>query len=179
MFRRRLTPVIRSLLLAGALSVGAEARPLATSSAALAAEQPKAANLELVLNDLAGQAVRLNQFKGRVIVLNLWATWCGPCRKEIPDLIKLQATYPDDVTVIGIVIQDKFGENVKKVVREFGIRYPVVDGNDHTDFERAYGPFWALPISIVIDRQGLVRKKHQGQVTLEQLQREIRPLIPR
>ena len=141
-------------------------------------EQSKAANLDLVLKDLSGNDVRLTQFKGKIIVLNLWATWCGPCRKEIPDLIKLQAAYPnDDVAVIGVVVQDKFGDNVRSFTKKFGISYPIVDGNEHEEFEKAFGPFWALPTSIFIDRQGHVRKKHQGQATSQQLDREVRTLL--
>lgn len=142
-----------------------------------AVAQPKSLNLEISLRDLSGNSVTLSDFKGKVIVLNLWATWCGPCRKEIPDLIKLQAAYPKDVAVIGVVVLDKFGEKVQSFVREYGIAYPVLDGNDRQDFEDAFGPFWGLPTSFVIDRQGRLRKKHQGQVTRQQLEREITPLI--
>ena len=163
------------LVLLGAPTAGAE-RPTTTGQST---QRPEVTNLDLSLKDLAGKDVRLSEFKGKVIVLNLWATWCGPCRKEIPDLIKLQSVYPDDVAVIGIVVQDKFGENVRTFAQKFGIRYPILDANDHAGFEKAFGPFWALPTSILVDRDGRIRKKHQGQVTLQQLQRDIRPLIPR
>ena len=145
--------------------------------AATPPSQAKVINLAITLRDLKGAPVTLSQFKGKVIVLNLWATWCGPCRKEIPDLIKLQAAYPKDVAVIGVVVLDKFGEKVTSFVRDFGITYPVLDGNDREDFEDAFGPFWGLPTSFVIDRHGRLHKKHQGQVTRQQLEREIRPLI--
>ena len=145
--------------------------------AATPPSEPKTINLAITLKDLKGNPVTLSQFKGKVIVLNLWATWCGPCRKEIPDLIKLQAAYPQDVAVIGVVVLDKFGEKVTSFVRDFGITYPVLDGNDREDFEDGFGPFWGLPTSFVIDRQGRLQKKHQGQVTRQQLEREIKPLI--
>lgn len=177
MYPRRTARVIRSLLLIVVASAATEASPLRATSAASTAEQLNAANLDLVLKDLDSKDVRLSQFKGKVIVLNLWATWCGPCRKEIPDLLKLQAAYRGDVAVLGIVVQDKFGANVRAFAREFGIGYPILNGNDHQEFEKAFGPFWGLPTSVVVDREGRIRKKHQGQVTMQQLEREIRPLI--
>ena len=165
--RRRLTELL-CLGLVVALADG----PLVAAQS-----QPKVANLEIALKDLKGAPVTLSQFKGKVIVLNLWATWCGPCRKEIPDLIKLQAAYPTDVAVIGVVVLDKFGDKVSTFVRDFGITYPVLDGNDRADFEDAFGPFWGLPTSLVIDRHGRLQKKHQGQITRQELERAIRPLI--
>lgn len=137
----------------------------------------KPLNVSIALKDLSGEDVTLNSYKGKVIVLNLWATWCRPCRKEIPDLIKLQAAHPNDLVVVGVVIQDKFGEKVRAVVREFGIRYPILDGNDRRDFEDAFGPFWGLPMSFVIDQMGRLQKKHHGQVTQQQLEREISALL--
>ena len=163
----------RTILLCVALAGTVGARPLRAAPPA----QPKPVNLEVTLKDLNGASVTLSQFKGKVIVLNLWATWCGPCKKEIPDLIKLQAAYPNDVVVVGVVVLDKFGEKVSSFVHDYGITYPVLDGNDRDDFENAFGPFWGLPTSFVIDRQGRLQKKHQGQVTRQQLEREISPLI--
>lgn len=170
------TRFIRPLLLVliGA-AIGAIERP--ATATRLIDEQPKAANLDVVLKDLNGRDVRLSQFKGKVIVVNLWATWCGPCRKEIPDLITLQTTYPDDVAVLGVVVQDKFGDSVRAFAEEFGIAYPILDGNDHQEFEKAFGPFWGLPTSIFIDRQGRIHKKYQGQATRQQLEREARSLL--
>lgn len=140
-------------------------------------QQAQPLNLGIALKDLSGKDVTLNSYKGKVIILNLWATWCRPCRKEIPDLIKLQAAHPTDLVVVGVVLQDKFGEKVKAFVREFGIPYPVLDGNDREDFEDAFGPFWGLPTSFVIDQTGRLHKKHQGQVTQQQLEREVSALL--
>lgn len=163
------------MMLIGALIASSQV----PSAAAPLTKQRKVANLDLTLKDLKGNEVRLSEFKGKVIVLNLWATWCGPCRKEIPDLIKLQAAYPDDVAVIGVVIQDKLGEKVRAFVQEFRVPYPILDGNDHAEFEKAFGPFWGLPTSILIDREGRIRKKHQGQATLQQFKSDVRPLLSR
>ena len=163
----------RKVLLCALFATTLVGRPIAAPPPS----EPKTLDLAITLNDLKGNPVTLSQFKGKVIVLNLWATWCGPCRKEIPDLIKLQAAYPKDVAVIGVVVLDKFGDKVTSFARQFGITYPVLDGNDREDFEDAFGPFWGLPTSFVIDRQGRLQKKHQGQVTRLQLEREITPLL--
>lgn len=114
---RGITPPL--VVLIGTLIAGSEL----PTTAASCTEQLKLANLDLTLKDLTGKDIRLNEFKDKVIVLNLWATWCGPCRKEIPDLIKLQARYSNDVAVIGIVVQDKFGEKVRTFAQEFGRLY--------------------------------------------------------
>ena len=168
---RGITPPL--VVLIGALIAGSEL----PTTAAPSTEQLKVADLDLTLKDLTGKNVRLIEFKGKVIVLNLWATWCRPCREEIPDLIKLQARYSNDVAVIGIVVQDKFGEKVRTFAQEFGIPYPILDGNDQHEFDKSFGPFWGLPTSILIDRDGRIRKKHQSQITLQQLEREVVPLI--
>ena len=164
-------------LLAGIAVGGAATAVGAAETLETEWQQAKPLNLNIALKDLNGNDVALHSYKGKVIVLNLWATWCGPCKREIPDLIKLQAAHPNDLVVVGVVVQDKFGDKVRAFVREFRIPYPVLDGNDREDLEDAFGPFWALPTSFVIDRHGRLRKKHQGQVTRQQLEREIRPLI--
>lgn len=169
---RLLFALLAGIALGGAATAAGAAEALETEW-----QQAKPLNLNIALKDLNGNDVTLHSYKGKVIVLNLWATWCGPCKMEIPDLIKLQAAHPNDLVVVGVVVQDKFGDQVRAFVREFRIPYPVLDGNDREDLEDAFGPFWALPTSFVIDRHGRLRKKHQGQVTRQQLEREIRPLI--
>lgn len=171
-FKRVLVAMIAGIALGGpAAAVSAAEEPITER------QQAKPLDLNIALKDLSGKDVTLHSYKGKVIVLNLWATWCRPCRKEIPDLIKLQAAHPTDVVVVGVVLQDKFGEKVESFIRELGIPYPVLDGNDREDFENAFGPFWGLPTSFVIDRMGRLHKKHQGQVTLQQLEREVSTLL--
>lgn len=170
--KRLLFAVIAGVSLGGPASAVDAAKEPVTER-----QQAKPFNLGIALKDLSGNDVTLNSFRGKVIVLNLWATWCGPCRKEIPDLIKLQAAHPADLVVVGVVVQDKFGDKVKAFVREFRIPYPVLDGNDREDFEAAFGPFWGLPTSFVIDQMGRLHKKYQGQVTHQQLEREVSTLL--
>jgi thiol-disulfide isomerase/thioredoxin len=135
------------------------------------------APLRFTLKDLNGADVRLDSFEGKVVLLNFWATWCGPCRAEIPDLIDLQAAYPDDVAVLGVVVLDRFGENVTRFASELNINYPILDGTARSDVEDAFAPMWGLPTTIFIGRDGLMAKKHSGIGSMEQFEREIRALL--
>ena len=135
------------------------------------------APLHFVLKDLRGVDVRLDSFKGKVILLNFWATWCGPCRAEVPDLISLHQTYPDNVVVLGVVVMDRFGDNVKRFASELKINDPVLDGTARQDVEDAYGPMWGLPTTIVIGRDGTIAKRHSGIGSREQFEREVKALL--
>jgi cytochrome c biogenesis protein CcmG, thiol:disulfide interchange protein DsbE len=142
---------------------------------------PPAANgtapLQFAMKNLHGADVQLDSFRGKVVFLNFWATWCGPCRAEIPDLISLQASHPDDVAVVGVVVMDRFGENVTRFASEMRINYPVLDGTGRPDIENAFAPLWGLPTTLVIDRHGHIVKRHSGIGSVEQFEREIRDLL--
>src|SRR5436309_4647729 len=115
---------------------------------------------EFNLTGLDGKPVTLADSKGKVILLNFWATWCGPCRAEIPDLIELQTKYKDALQIIGLTVDDDDAETVKRVVAETGINYPVAMTS--TDVRMKYGGIAALPTSFVLDNQGRVVQKHEG-----------------
>lgn len=119
---------------------------------------------DLVGTDSRGQDVRLSSLRGRVVVLNFWATWCGPCRAEVPLLNDLQSRLgAQNVAVVGVAL-DAGGWNA---IRDFAggtpIDYSVALGND--DVSDAYGGVNALPMTFVIDRSGLIVIKHKGPVT--------------
>ena len=134
------------------------------------------APLDFTLKDMNGIDVNLASFKGKVIVLNFWATWCGPCKAEIPDLVSLQAQYRDDLVVLGISVDDT-ADKMKQYAEQLGINYPLLVGNGRDDVQNAYGPIWGIPVSVIIDRQGRIAKKHPGIASREQFEREIVPLI--
>jgi thiol-disulfide isomerase/thioredoxin len=115
---------------------------------------------EFQLNTLEGKPLRLGEYKGKVILLNFWATWCGPCRAEIPDLIELQNKYKDRFQIIGLVVDDDDEEAVKKFVADSDINYPVALASDEVRLE--YGGIVALPTSFVLDAEGRVVQKHEG-----------------
>lgn len=112
------------------------------------------------LKTLEGKPLSLAEYKGKVILLNFWATWCGPCRAEIPDLVELQNKYKDQFQIIGLVVDDDDEEAVKKFVADSDINYPVALASDEVRLE--YGGIVALPTSFVLDDEGRVVQKHEG-----------------
>jgi thiol-disulfide isomerase/thioredoxin len=112
------------------------------------------------LDDLDGKPLTLSAAHGKVILLNFWATWCGPCRAEIPDLIELQTKYKDRLQIIGISVDDDDADAVKKVVTQTGINYPVAMASPEVRMQ--YGGIVALPTSFVLDTEGRVVQKHEG-----------------
>ena len=135
------------------------------------------AALDLTLTDLDGREVSLASFKGKVVLLYFWATWCGPCHAEIPDLVALQDSYPEDLVVLGIVWFDEFDADVHALVSEYQIDYPVLDGNNHPEIEQLYGEIPGLPVSVFIDRDGHVVMKHLGVSTRAEHELVIQPLL--
>ena len=134
------------------------------------------ADLSLSLKDMNGVDVALASFKGKVILLNFWATWCGPCKAEIPHFIELQNQYADDLQILGISVDDT-PEDVKPYAKEYKMNYPVLIGLHREDVELAYGPFFGIPQSFVISRDGRICRKHAGIATKEQFEQEIRALL--
>jgi len=112
------------------------------------------------MDDLDGKPLSLAASRGKVVLLNFWATWCGPCRAEIPDLIELQKKYGDSLQIIGLDVDDDDVAEVKKFVEKNGINYPV--GMATNEIRMQYGGVAALPTSFVLDKEGRVVQKHEG-----------------
>jgi thiol-disulfide isomerase/thioredoxin len=112
-----------------------------------------------------------------VILLNYWATWCGPCKVEIPDLIALQEQYKDKGFVILGVSQDDDPETLRAFASTYKMNYPVLVGRDSPDLLDAQGPLWGLPTSYVIGRDGSICGKHLGPATKADFEREIKGLL--
>ena len=136
----------------------------------------KPAPLQFTMKDMNGIDVKLASFKGKVILLNFWATWCGPCRAEIPDLVALQQQYSNDVVVLGVSIDDPLSK-LKPYATEMHMNYPVLVGKDRQDVQDAFGPLWGIPVSVFVDRDGNVWKRHSGIASKEQFEREIKALL--
>jgi thiol-disulfide isomerase/thioredoxin len=112
------------------------------------------------LNDLDGKSFSLAEAKGKIVLLNFWATWCGPCRAEIPDLVDLQKRYADKLEIIALATDEDDADQVRRFVLESGINYRVAMISD--EVRLAYGGIAALPTSFVIDPQGRIVQKHVG-----------------
>ena len=117
---------------------------------------------EFALSDADGRTVKLSDYKGKVILLDFWATWCGPCKFEIPGFVELQTKYgKHGLQVIGVSVDDTV-KQLQPYVAEYKMNYPVLQGLGHNDVQDAFGPIWALPISVIISRDGKICAKHAG-----------------
>jgi cytochrome c biogenesis protein CcmG/thiol:disulfide interchange protein DsbE len=135
------------------------------------------ANLDFTVKDMHGADVRLADFKGKVILLNFWATWCGPCKVEIPAFIELYDRYKKDGFVVLGVSGDDDAETLRAFASEWKMNYPVLVGRDHEDLLDAFGPLWGYPTTFIIGRDGAICGKHMGPATKEQFAREIKALL--
>lgn len=113
------------------------------------------------LQSVNGKTVSLSDFKGKVVVLDFWATWCGPCRKGIPDLIDIQKQFKNKVAVIGISLdQDNTKADLVPFIKKFGINYPVLYAN--MDVVMNYGNIQAIPTTFIIDQYGKIVDRNIG-----------------
>jgi thiol-disulfide isomerase/thioredoxin len=124
---------------------------------------------------LDGKPLSLAASRGKVVLLNFWATWCGPCRAEIPDLIVLQEKYKDQLQIIGLTVDDDDDSMIKEVVAETRINYPVA--MSPPEVRKQYGGITALPTSFMLDTQGRVVQKHEGLRDPDLYETEIRALL--
>lgn len=137
----------------------------------------KPAPLDFTLRDVDGQPVNLAELKGNVILLNFWATWCGPCKIEIPWFVDFQRRYRDDgLVVLGLSVDDT-PEQMRPFAAELRVNYPLLVGLGREDFQEAYGPVWGLPVTFLIDREGTLCRTHMGIATREEFQRDIDALL--
>lgn len=126
------------------------------------------------LTTLDGKSLTIAALQGKVVFLNFWATWCGPCRAEIPDLITLQNRYKDRLQIIGLNVDDEEAD-IQKYVEETGINYPVAMTSN--DVRIQFGGIPALPTSFVLDTEGRVVQKHVGLWNPAVYETEIRALL--
>lgn len=128
--------------------------------------------------DLDHTKVRLKSYRGNVVLLNFWATWCAPCRSEMPHFAEWQRRYggPRGLRVIGVSLDDDEAP-VRAFYRECQLNYPVVMGDEKLG-ER-YGGIFGLPVTLLIDRDGNIRFDHHGATDLDVIEREIQQLLPR
>lgn len=152
--------LVTSALLA-CLLVGCSAPRGSSRNAGLKPESQRTKAPDFTLKDAQGRAVRLSDFRGQVVLLDFWATWCGPCKIEIPWFIDLQRRHKDKgFTVLGVAMDDEGWDVVKPFVERMGVNYRVVMGNDPT--AQLYGGISSLPTTFMIDREGRVAAVHVG-----------------
>lgn len=128
-----------------------------------------------LVNDLDGQLISTAQLRGKVVLVNFWATWCPPCQEEIPEMMELQKQFQSKLEIIGVSMDDGPPDGVKQFAQKIGMNYPVVMGSDALSEE--YGGVPALPTTYVVDPEGRVVQKHVGLYPKEVYDDEIRALL--
>ena len=143
-------------------SCGADARP---------------ANLSFTLKDVAGRDVTLSTFRGKVILLDFWATWCEPCKVEIPAFVNFQTQYgKDGLQVVGISVDDTPAQ-LEPYIAKMQMNYPVLQGKDHDEVQQAFGATVVYPVTVVIARDGRICAVHAGFASKEVFEQEIKALL--
>jgi peroxiredoxin len=136
-----------------------------------------AANLNFTLKDSRGASVRLADYKGKVILLNFWATWCGPCKIEIPEFVELYDQYKDrGFVILGMLTEDTpSAEELRAFTTQYKMNYPILYSQE--GLEDAFGPIYGIPTSFFIGRDGTICQKHMGPATREEFERTIKSLL--
>lgn len=129
---------------------------------------------DFTLQDISGNDVSLSQYQGRAVLLNFFASWCPPCRQEVPDFIELERSYKDKgFSVIGVALESL--KDAKGFADRVGINYPVlIDDGKASD---AYGPIRAIPTTFVIDKSGKIVRKYIGARNKETFESDIKELL--
>jgi len=136
----------------------------------------KPANFDFTFKDLDGKNVPLSSYKGKVVLLNFWATWCGPCKAEIPGFVELQEKYKDDLAIVGFSVDDT-ADKARAFATQYKINYPILLGEGREELQEAYGPIWGIPASFIISKDGKVCRKHMGIAPKAVFEKEIAALM--
>ena len=147
---------------------------LLTTTVALAQETKPAKAPSLALKDLKGNTVKLSRYKGKVVLVNFWATWCAPCAAEVPGLVKWQNEYKDELQIVGITYPPTSLAKVRRFIRDQGINYPILLGSKAT--KRLFEPSDNLPITVIIDREGNIGDRIDGVIFVDEFEAKIKPL---
>ncbi|HEY6187296.1 MAG TPA: TlpA disulfide reductase family protein [Pyrinomonadaceae bacterium] len=130
----------------------------------------------VALKDLRGRTVRIGDYRGKVVLLNFWATWCPPCRAEMPALVRLQQQYRrQGLQVIGITYPPTELSAVRRFIRSIGVNYPVLLGAVET--KAMFDTGETLPLTVVIDREGKIRDKIEGILLPKEFEEKVKPLL--
>lgn len=141
---------------------------------------------DFTLANLDGERVSMNQYKGKVVLLNFWGTWCGPCRKEIPDFVKLSDKYKKQgLEIVGITLTSGSPEKINTFARNWGINYALltdIEGNETQMVTALYGQatgkqITGIPTTFLIDRDGYIRQKYVGPRSEEVFYKDLKPYL--
>jgi peroxiredoxin len=131
---------------------------------------------DFTLKDGEGRDVKLSDFRGKVVLLNFWATWCGPCKIEMPWFVDFQRKYKDQgFSVVAVSLDEEGWDVVRPFAEDLKLNFPVLLGNDET--AEQFGGIQALPTTLIIDQQGRVYNSHMGLVSMSDYEDEIKKLL--
>jgi thiol-disulfide isomerase/thioredoxin len=171
---------IRAKLLYASVAVAALAAGIAVQRWMGPDDVPREAIVEPPLHDLDGQPHRLAEWRGQVVVLNFWATWCAPCREEMPAFVRLQKEFARrGLRFVGVAIDDP--KEVRAFLKENPVNYPILIGDEKAPgwADQLGNTLSALPFSVVFDREGQVAYAHTGVFKREQVLKAVQPLLDR
>lgn len=155
-------------------AIGCGAGESQAAKSAKPSARPVAA--DFTLSDLEGNPVRLSSLKGKVVLLDFWATWCPPCREEIPHFRDLYAAYrPNGLEVVGISLDQGGQEVVRPFVKEYQVNYPIVMGDSRV--VQAYGGIRGIPTTFLIDKKGQIARRYVGYHSKETFEQQIQLLL--
>ena len=173
MMMRKFVSALAAIVLATGLMAGCGTVEEAVSTTA--GEARKAAP-DFSLPDIDGKAHRLSDYRGKVVVLNFWDTWCGPCKHEIPGFIATQKELgPDGLQLLGVALGKEGAERVRQYAGQAGINYPVLLLGDNVEVAEQYGGVSLIPATFIIDREGMLADEHIGHLSEEDFQAMIMP----
>ncbi len=129
---------------------------------------------DFILDDIDGKKIRLSDYSGKVIILNFFATWCPPCRAEMPDFNEISAEYKNEVEIIAINVGKESISKVKDFAKKYNLKFIVV--MDDGEVSRLYGPIRAIPTTFIIDKNFGIAKKYIGARSKEVFVRDIEEL---
>jgi peroxiredoxin len=148
-----------------------------TATVAGCAPDAKPANLNFTLKDMNGNDVAFSASKGNVILLDFWATWCGPCKFEIPGFIELYTKYRSQgLQVLGFSVDDPVPA-LQEYATQMKMNYPVLVGQGREDVQEAFGPMPGLPTTFIIGRDGKICTSHTGFTEKEKFEEQIKALL--
>ena len=129
---------------------------------------------DLTMTTLDGKTITTKELAGKVVIFNFWATWCTPCRAEIPDLVKLQNQYKDHLVIIGVLSDDEPGPQVSRFAADYKMNYPIVP--ETKELLAAFPGIYALPTTFMVGPDSRMMQKHIGQIRPAQIELETRVL---
>ena len=158
--------ILRPVFLAGIITLFASASVLGQQTMAP----------QFTLKDLNGRTVRLSAYRGKVVMINFWATWCPPCRAEMPDLVRLQRQHAKDgLQIIGITYPPETEPGVRRFARRLKVNYPIVLGT--RQIKDRFSSEETLPLTVVINRDGKVTDIISGILLRQEFDEKIKPLL--